>query len=350
MKPLDLPSLPKKQAEKKVWLNNIEYFKSKVNDVLSNKTLLEETKLDFITDKWLKEQHKPKPSELIEIYKSKIEEDYEKTEIEQKISDEKREKFENSSKDIINNAISQYKSINNEEEIKKYYNSWYIHGERAIIDKSAFTEDTDTHDLNYDSFLAGHISNKFQQGISETFFYTKSKSYLLKEEDIFPAIDRLKIDNEYLIVSFDQNIDWLKESLNIAGLKKDSYNGLELINFPISSYHLVGQSFFILKKMDLPNILHLKIEESEIRKYSLDNIYEKIHLFSSIIDLNDNREILEELKPSNPDKDLRKQVLINLSLVTEIRWKKNINNIMIKTFSKYRERGILDNLRDVNKI
>jgi len=160
----------------------------------------------------------------------------------------------------------------------------------------------------------------------------------------------VNINSENVIIGFGQNIDWLKDFHKIDGLDKNSYKGVDFLNFPVSNYHLVGQSIFILKKSDLPNILYLDIDKNEIKKYSLEKINEKINLYSSIIDLHKFNKILEELKPYHPDKDLEKSVLINLSLKTEIRWKKEINNIMIKTFSEYRERGVPDSLKDIKKI
>jgi len=191
MKPLELPTIPKTQAKKKVWINNIDYFKTIAENILSNEKLLSETRLDFITDSWLEEEKKPTPQELIDLYKSQIESDYEKTEIEQEVSKIKKEEFETSSNQIIEKTVNFYAPINNQNKIENNFNNWFIYGERAVIDKSAFTDDQDSQHLNFDSFLADHIANKFQQGISETFFYTKSNSYLLKEKDIFPAIDKL---------------------------------------------------------------------------------------------------------------------------------------------------------------
>jgi hypothetical protein len=346
MKPLELPLLPKTQSEKKVWLKNIDFLKLQIARIMTNSDLLSRTKLDFITTEWLEKNNKPKPTELIDLYKVQIEDDYEKTEIEQKISNKKKDEFENTSRKIISKSIVKFKSISNPIKIKNNVNNWFIHGERAVVDKSSFSDDQDTHHMNFDSFLAEHIATKFQQGISETFFHTKSKTYLLKQKDIFPAIDKLNLSKDYLLVSFAQNL----EMLSVNGLQENSYKGIKLIKYGVSNYHLVGQSIFILKKSDLPNINHLQIEQSEIDKYSLGEIDDEFRLYSSVINLQKKTELLEELKPSHPDKDLRKYVLLNLILKTEIKWKKNINNIMIKTYSEYRERGVPDTLKDIQKI
>lgn len=350
MKPLELPEIPTKQSEKKIWIDGIDHFKNIIERILLNKELLEITKLDFITDKWLKEQQKPKPVDLIILYKKQIEANYEKTEIEQKISKTKVEEFENTSKKIIKDTINLYTPIFNKQFTIDEISSWYIYGGRTLMDKSAFSDDAGSHYLNYDSIFSEHISDKFKTGISETFFYTKSKTYLLEGKNLFPAIERLNITNEYVIISFAINIDWLIHSFSIEGLSQNSYKNIKIFNFPTSNYHLVGQSFFILKEKDLPNIIYHEIDKEERDKYSLKEIDNEIKLYSSIINLQENEKILNELSPHNKDKDLRKFVLICLSLKTEIKWKNNIDNIMIKLYTKYRERGIPDNLEDVKKI
>lgn len=66
--------------------------------------------------------------------------------------------------------------------------------------------------------------------------------------------------------------------------------------------------------------------------------------------MNNNNTLLEELKSyfkDKEEKDLRKSVLLCISILIEIQFKKNINNVMIQTYSKYRENGLLNDLKDI---
>lgn len=59
--------------------------------------------------------------------------------------------------------------------------------------------------FNFDSFVAESLSNKIRDAISETFLFASSQSFLLKEEDLFPAIDLLKIEDkheDFIIILF----------------------------------------------------------------------------------------------------------------------------------------------------
>ena len=207
------------------------------------------------------------------------------------------------------------------------------------------------HHTTYDSSLPTHIATKFRQGISETFFYTKSEKYLLNPEDVFNAIDKLKINSsDYVIISFGNNLSYIKEQFSIDELTDKTYKETPIIDFQVSNHLIAGESFFILKKEDLPNIIYRELEKEQIDKYTLTKIDSSINLYFSIVDLNKNEELRNELSSSHPDKDLFKSVLLNISLLTEIRWKKNIKSIMIQINSPYSERGTPNSIKDIKKI
>ncbi len=349
-KPLKLPSIPNTQSEKKIWLNNIDYFKKQVNEIMTQTELLSACRLDFITNDWLKREKKPSPVDLIDKYKKQIEEGFQKTEIEQPLSKQKVENFEKTSKRIVNEGFKIFEKININEEIPSDYNKWFVNGIRTVVDKSAFSDDQEADYSSFESFFAESISDKLQKGVSETFYYAKSFEYLLKPEEIFKSIDRLQINKDYVIISFRQNFDWLKRFAEEGTLTNNSYKGIEIISFDNCDYKLVGNSFFILKKSDLPNIIPNPVKKETIKKLSLKSYDSDTQLFGSVINLNESKKLLEELQPFHMEKDLRKYVLVTLAINTEIRWKDNINSIMIKTYSKYREQGLPNKLNDIKKI
>ncbi|MBP6872640.1 MAG: hypothetical protein KBC43_11595 [Bacteroidales bacterium] len=351
MKPLELPATPDEQGEKNKLISNLDFFASLVNEILRDDELLLKVKLSFINKEWIRENMIPDPIELILQYKEQLEKAFEKTEIEQEVSASKIKQLEESSTTIIKKSIKEYEIINNKVIIDADYNNWFIHGERAVIEKSAFSDNTDIHHMNFDSFIASHIANKFKQGLSETFFYTKRVRYLLNPEDIYSGIDKLTInDAEWLIISFGNNLQYLKEQYPNESLNLNTfdYRGIQIIDFQECNYLLVGESFFILRKEELPNIIYKELDEEQIVKYSLSLVDEDIKLYCSVINLYKNAELRNELTESQQDKDLNKSVLINLSLLTEIRWKKITNCTMIQLNSPYSERGIPNNLKDIN--
>ncbi len=351
MKPLELPQVPDEQGEKKQLITNLDFFAGLVEELLQDSELLKKAKLSFIDKEWIEKNKLPDPVALVHQYKKQLEDAFNQTEIQQEVSKDKSNQVKESSISIIKSAVTDYDCIKNNTIIEKDYNNWFIHGERAVMEKNAFSDNTDVHHMNFDSFLPAHIASKFRQGISETFFYTKSEKYLLNPEDVFNAIDKLKINSsDYVIISFGNNLSYIKEQFSIDELTDKAYKETRIINFQVSNHLIAGESFFILKKEDLPNIIYKELEKEQIEKYSLTKIDSDINLYFSIVNLYKNEELRNELSSSHPDKDLFKSVLLNISLLTEIRWKKSINNIMIQINSPYSERGIPNNLKDIKEI
>jgi len=351
MKPLAIPSIPETQREKRIWIDNVDYFKLLVNEVLGNPKLLSSLGLEFITPSWCEENQKPQPYELLDTLKKRLTEEFEKTQIGQEISQEKVKRFNESTNNILSETIRLYCKINNPERIESEYDHWFFRGLRVTIDKSALADNQDASISNYDSFFAKSISDDYQRAISETLFFKKTKSYLLKHEEVFSAVDRLKIDNEnYLIVGFRNNLSYYIKTLGVRGLTEESYKGVDIISYPVCNNELVGGSFFVLRKSDLPQIIYNRIDDAEIEKYLLNLINETFNLYTSIVDLNQSLDLLKEIAPTAPEKDLRKSVLLNISFLAEIRWKKNVEVIQISSYSKYRERGLLNKVIDVKAI
>lgn len=351
MKPLELPQVPDEQGEKKSLITNLDFFAGLVEELLDDSELLKKAKLSFIDKKWIEKNKLPNPVALVHQYKKQLEVAFNQTEIQQVVSKSKSKQVEESSINIIKSTISDYDCIKNDTIIEKDFNNWFIHGERAVLEKKDFSDNTDVYNMNFDTFLPTHIANKFRQGISETFFYTKSEKYLLNPEYVFKAIDKLRINSsDYVIISFGNNLSYLKKQYSIAELTDKTYKETPIIDFQVSNHLITGESFFILKKRDLPNIIYKELEKEQFNKYELIKIDSNINLYFSIVDLNKNENIRNELSPSHQDKNLFKSVLLNISLLTEIRWKKNIKSTMIQINSPYSERGIPNSIKDIKEI
>lgn len=352
IKPLELPAIPSKQNEKKKWIHSLNFFKKLVTEVYNDQNLLNQVGLGFLNDKWCTDNNKPMPLELFDKLKSNIEESFEETLIKQSISEKKAKIFYESTKTILTKAINTYQKIYNQNSLEGELNSQFIQGERIIMEKAAFADNQEASVENYDTFLAERFTNKYGQGIAETFYANQSQSYLLKPEDIFPAIDRLKITNnvnEYIIVGFGQNISYFINVLKVKGLTENNYKGIEIINFFTYDRRQFGQIFFIIKKADLPQFTFKPTDNNQLIKYSLSEIVKEFKIYSSVIDLNINESLRKELEPIEPNSDLRKSVLVCISIKVEIKWKRNEKVVLFSNFSPHREGGLLNNLDEIKE-
>ena len=347
MRPLDFPPIPSTQGEIKQWIDGIDFFKKLVTDHLQNKGLLNTLNLDFITPQWCEENQKPYPITFIETFKSKLESAYHANSLTLQISNEKVLQFENATKTIVESAIEKLQLINNSTPIQDdNSDKWYVNGQRMLQDKDAFSENPEVHHMEFDSFLASVVSRSLNDGLGEIFFRKVSKSYLLKPEVFFKAIDKLEIDESFVIVTFGINLDYFITKLKVPELSKDKYKNTNI--YSLNGSQIVRDSLFVLKKSDLPNISTRPIDADIIAKYSLKKISETINLHSSIIDLNNtSEEVFNENKNDKSDDELKKSVLMSIILSTEFKWKKKIEVVQLRQYSEYFQKGIANKLEDV---
>jgi len=346
MKPLDYPAIPKTQGEIKNWIDGLDFFKRLVSEHLENKELLVELNLKFITKEWCDQNDKVYPLEFIDEFKSKLQEAYDNNALTLPISEGKISQFEKSTQNIIETVIDEISKISNSNEIEGEVDKWYVNGQRMLQSKDAFSENPEVHHLEFDSFLASVLSRNIVEGLASTFLYKRTKTYLFKYIDLFNAIDRFELNNNHVIIAFGVNIENYINQHKIAGLSKDKYKETNIYSF--NGSHLVNNSMFILRKSDLPFISTKQISNEIIEKYSLKPISEKVNLFSSIIDLNNtSKEIYNENKEGKEDDEIKKSVLMSIIISVEYLWKKNIDVIQLIEFSEYRQKGLPNELKEI---
>lgn len=348
IRPFDFPQAPKTQGEIKEWINGLDFFKKLVGDHLKNEKLLKALNLDFITPEWCEQNEKPYPIFFIDTFKENLENVYHTNALNLPISKERVKKFEDSTKTIIESTIDKFNTLNNKTLITDdKSDKWYVNGQRELQSKDAFSESPEVHYINFDVFLASSVSKSLYEGLGETFFYKRTKSYLLKDVDLFKAIDRLEIDDRFAIINFGMNLDNYIKHIVVPGLSKEKYRNVNIYSFGGSQ--VARKSMFILKKSDFPNISTKQISKEIIEKYSLNKISSKIELYASVIDLNNStKEVYNESKRDKSDDDMKKSVLLNIIISTEFKWKKNIEVIQLRQYSEFIQEGIVNKLDDVN--
>ena len=266
------------------------------------------------------------------------------------ISPEKVLQFEQSTTKIIESTFKQLQRINNVEPIQGAdVDKWYVNGQTMHQDKDAFSEDPEIHHIDPDSFLSSVVSKKLNDTFADTFFQKKTKSFLLKDEDIFRAIDKRSIDDSFVIINFGINLEHFIKNLRVVGLSMDHYKSTPIYSFKDNS--MVRNSLFILKNSDLPNISTISIDKAIIKKSGLNKISDQIDLYSSVIDLNNtSQEIFQENIQGRSEEEVRKSVLLSIILSAEFKWKRNIEVVQIRQSFEFLMQGIVNTLSDVVSI
>lgn len=342
--PLKLPDIPETQRERKLWQNNIEYFKKLVLEIRSNEELMNTLGLDFIDKGWCETNDCLEPEKFFEDLKRIIDESIEHAEIHQELSEEKVQRFKDSTKHIISESIQEISKVLNEAEITENYNSWFTRDITSISDKSAFAEDQEADHLNYDSFLASEQARIINQAVSETFGFNKTASYLIKQEEFEDALNKIiGKSNGAVLINFGIHLPFYIGK--IKGLSKEKFYSHEIIDFKKYNHHAVGRSLYLLKKEDLPSLVPKEIDQELIDKYNLELLDDDLKIYANVIDLNQNEDLRKELEKN--EKDLSKSAFTYIGTNYEIRWKKKIEMCELKIFSEYAEKGIPNSVEDV---
>jgi hypothetical protein len=347
MKPLDYPAIPNTQGEIKNWIDGLDFFKKLLIEHLENEELLKTLNFEFITQAWCDENDKPYPTSFIDTLKSSLEAAYENNALNLALSEDKIGEFKNSTKEIMESAFGSLDSINNVTSISdNESDKWYVNGQRMLQSKDAFSENPEVHHRDFDSFLGTVAAKSINEGLSEVFLRKNSKSYLLKPEDLFKAIDLLKVDEKYVIVNFGINLDRFINHIKVPKLSSEAYKKIKIHSF--NGSHIVRDSLFILKLSDLPNVTSRPIEDTVIEKYSLEKISDSMNLYCSVLDMNQvSEEIIKENEQNKTEDEIRKSVLLSIIFSIEYKWKRNIEVIQVRQYSEFRQQGIANKLEEI---
>lgn len=347
--PVDYPSIPREQSKKTELIISLDYFKRLILESLSNLDLIKDLQYEFITKKWCTENSRTYPTEFIDNLKETVTNAYRADAVNQPISKEKVNNMFSSITTILEKTIKRYFAINNPDTPDKDFKSFGSNGSRIILDKDAFAENPEVAYLNYDTVLAEGISAKIIDSVAYSFIGNKFKYYLLDPKDFFVAVDKLKPDSSYVIISMGINLPEYIAKYNISGLTPTSYNGLSIIQIPIGSFRI--PSLFIINRLDLPRIDLLKPTEEEVSTLSLEKISETLDIYASVIDLHTaDQNLRSEAAQNISNDDLDKSVLISVYLRLEILLKSNTRIIQLAEYSVYNQEGTPNSVNDIQEI
>ena len=316
--------------------DRLSYFKNCLNVILQNEELL--TKLNYSIEK-------NEVEETFDELSLRIKEKIDLTKLQTKLSDEKIQQFESSANQIISQAFDEYQLINNSVDFenvdKKMISS--INGEMILGSKSSFT-DNDIPNINFDTVYAEHIANnKIKHYLPNSFLMSRTSKFLIERKSVLEALDRIIADTKNIVIV------GIRLSYDIKQiLEKSKYNSI--VTEIASTNNYLSDTFFILNKNDLPRFESRELTKEEIDKFNLNKVNTKYNLYSSIIDINlpENTLLKEEYLTKDDDNELK--VLILISFIFLIKWKKDRNIIMLSLNSPYQERGIPNNIEDLTPI
>ncbi len=347
--PLDEPPIPKSQREKAGLIDNLDYFRILVKRVLEDSELMVNLNYHFLTDEWFKKEGKKHPLVWIDDFKNELQKRYDEDEKSLKLDPAKIQQFFDSSKSIVEAKLNLLKAMSGQYKPSEEYNTMYIDCNRLnLFKKDWLSLKPETDVEGFDTILANIVCDNIDSVVSNSFSINAKQTYLIKDEDIFEAISKLGVDQNYLIVCFGIQVQHYIERLKIKNLKENSYNGIPIIFY--KDIPLCQQAIYIVKREDLPVIRLQEINKATIDKYHLEKISAEYELYASILDLNNFYDIRKELMGTETEDNIKRSAIVALILSPEIKWKKSVNMVKIKVFSTFISDRPPDNLSKVKRL
>lgn len=358
---LELPIEPKDLGEKNRWKRELKWLSEIINEYLdsSNRNIIDEVGLGIIEGRaWFSKNNYKSPDKLIYNKIYEIESNFKKTKTEQSINENKKEVFIRSSNNSLTYIFKYYSSIENREKIMKNYNKYFLIGDTyQLLPKAAFADNQDVAYVDFESSAGKSAAISYSYGMSGLFLSMHPKWYLLHNTEAFKAISNAtKGQNDLIIIALGVYIQYYVATLTIENLiwddfsKKGTFNGIEIISIDGYMHDFLRDSFIIIKKTDLPNVLKTELPDAKTSKYKLDLINEEEMIYAKINDLNQEDEIRNEVSSVNQQLDLKQYCLCCVDFQREVRIRKDAKCIQIKVFYQFNDNGNPNKAEDVKSI
>lgn len=253
-------------------------------------------------------------------------------------------------KAIVSRSLSDYALLVNSASAACDKKSYFINGNSCFLYKNeAFQKDAGISYIGMASSISGASIDHIQHGIALVFYQKEQKRFRINSEDIFTAIDRLKIGKEFVIIAFD--VYWghylyKKVPYFVKIRDQFSYKRIPIINLHGGPTDLVSHTLFILKRTDLPTISYIAPSEESIVKYELAKIDDQYNLFGSIVQLNTNEGLLSSVNNMS-EEDAKQYSLFSVFIGAKMVWSQKAPVISIKLMYDMKDNGKAESVEDI---
>lgn len=345
---------------------NVEYYlKDEKNGVLK------ELDLTNIGEVYvLNEGTPPNPEKDIEDYIKAIEKEYNRLKETQSIAKTKEEEFKDKTVKIIDEAYKGIGKALNKKEIKREEIQHpnfplYIGGMRKdILPRGAFATNQDILYMGTSSITAKGLSLEMKYYFASSFERVVRKTYAVYRENLFDALNRLQLNDEYIIIDINVSLMMVaalnneESNIEIEGDEisyiSQNKKKIQIVSLSAAPYESVNHSLFILKHDDLPSLIKHDINDINNKSendYMLDILDGKGKIYGKIIDLNKEDDLKEKISETyNGKEKLSESVLSVVAINYELRWKKEAKAIQIQIFSSFERKGDITKIEDIEAI
>lgn len=251
---------------------------------------------------------------------------------------------------LVRQRMSDYRPFESDYKEEIDAKPFFLRGVNSFLyPNQAFQHDADISYVNMAETVTGASITSIQHGFATVFYRIGQRRLKISSDKVFEALNKLKIDNGYVIVAFDIYWDFYLNKC-VEGLVKEResyrYNGIPIICLHGGPTDLVSQTLFIINKNEMPVLSFIPPVKEHLEKYELKELDEKYRLYGSIVKLNDNAELLGSVDNMDVDQ-AREYSLFNVFINAKVVVKSAAPVVSIKLMYDLRDNGKADNVDDI---
>jgi len=329
--PLAYPKLPDDQPAKKQWLDSIGYFRRLVTQVLQDTRLLQDLSLDFLTEAWCVQQGVEYPLDFINNLEVQLQVAYKQGAVVLMLAPEKVAEFYQDSAGLLDRVADELMQLSCSVSDTNFLEARYLRGGQQIVEKDYYSANPEVSHLNFTTVLAVHLKSRIRNAVATLFVRNQTTTYNLLQNDLFTALDKLVLDDSYIIINLGINLSRIASSNGISGFLPGSYDGVEIVELQTQDYR---ESLLVIRRENMPQVNFLPLEPAEIKKYSLDTISTRYSIYGSVLDINAlSEEVEAELRNGDfgnfNDVKVKSQALETLEFLLELKWQKDAKLVLL---------------------
>jgi hypothetical protein len=350
----DSPGLPDRISEKENWIDNFQDLKKRVEEVCDADWLSDV--LDDFVEFTTKEKVKLDILKILDDMEERSQNEIKDQKRSRKISTDEVDRFNEMLITGIKSNIVPYLKISlgqldklEEKGMQAYSLVGFINEIRPL---DLFAEEKEVHHVNFREILVNSFVGRFVQYYENTFSIYSSRHYRIFSDDISRAISLLDLNSDnHVLLGFGVDCRNLFEDISSSSENKYLLsNGLEFYNLPSTRSSLLSNYIAVIHRDDIPKVIIEEPKENLIKKYHLECIDENYKVYTSIVKLGDDQDLIDEITQSaNEDVDednLQESVLVYAMMNARICWKSDSNVVLIKILYQFLDSGD-DNLDEV---
>lgn len=248
-------------------------------------------------------------------------------------------------KGLVLNRLHDYGPFIKRAKESKVGKTYYLRGNSSVLFPNlAFQQDAGISYANMEDSVAGASISEVQHGFATTFYLKQPKQIRISSEKVFDVLERLDINDSYVIVAFDVYLDYYLYK-GVAGLRKVDeryfFKDVPIIRLHGGPSQIVSRSLFVMRTNDMPSLSFVAPVADHITKYQLTLLDDSFKLYGSIVKLNENEELLKGVTKMS-EEEAREYSLFNLFLNAKIIWDFSAPVLCIKLMYDFKDNGSVD--------